>query len=193
MHTFHPDWPNCAFIGWARPTSGGIPACAEMTARYFALLLNGKRSLPADVPQRIEADKAFYKEALSDSPEIHSLILWKRYMDSYADLIGVRVRLWKYLLNPGLFLRLLYGTMLPVQYRLEGPHASPDTAKQTIMNLPLLNQLPFSLSDARNAIKAAILKKSNRYNESVFEVDFFPECQITEKDIEKYRFSASTR
>ncbi len=193
MHTFHADWPNCAFIGWARPTSGGIPACAEMTARYFALLLNGKRSLPADVPQRIEADKAFYKEALSDSPEIHSLILWKRYMDSYADLIGVRVRLWKYLLNPGLFLRLLYGTMLPVQYRLEGPHASPDTAKQTIMNLPLLNQLPFSLNDARNAIKAAILKKSNRYNESVFEVDFFPECQITEKDIEKYRFSASTR
>lgn len=192
LHTFHEDWPNCAFIGWARPTSGGIPACAEMASRYFALLLNGKRTLPTDIKDRIEADKAFYQEALRDSPDIKSLVLWKRYMDSYADLIGVRVRLWKYLLNPGLFLRLLYGIMLPVQYRLEGPHACPDIAKQTIMGLPLLNQLPFSLNDARNAIKAA-MKKSDQYDDSFFQVDFFPECQITEKDIEKYRFAANTK
>lgn len=29
-HSVHPDYDNLALIGWARPASGGIPACSEL-------------------------------------------------------------------------------------------------------------------------------------------------------------------
>ncbi|KAK7250242.1 N,N-dimethylaniline monooxygenase [Aureococcus anophagefferens] len=47
-HAIRLDAPNLAFIGWVRPTSGGVPACSEMIARYYAALVAGGAARPDD-------------------------------------------------------------------------------------------------------------------------------------------------
>lgn len=185
LNAFPLNWEHCAFIGWARPTSGGVPACAEMTARYFALLLSGKRKLPQDVQRRIEADKKFYLEALPDSAYINSLILWKRYMEHCAELIGCNVQIWRYIFQPKLFIKLLYGSMVPAQYRLSGLHSDPQTAKQIIKDLPLTNPLSHSLLLSQTVIKKSLNLPTP---DTFFLLDFFPEVSLTEADVQKYSF-----
>ena len=46
-HMFSPRWrERMAFIGFARPGFGAIPPISELQARYWALLVAGKRVLP---------------------------------------------------------------------------------------------------------------------------------------------------
>lgn len=190
MHAFHPDLPNCAFIGWARPITGGIPACAEMAARYFALLLSEKVTLPAHVDDLIEDDKAFYAVTVCDSPTLHTVVSWKRYMENFAQLIGCQVTLWKYLYHPTLFMKLMYGSLIPAQYRLEGPHASRALAKRTILSLPIT--IPFTLGI--NVTKLAIRSKLGVHqadtggNEAFIKYEYFPDCPITDEDVERFRY-----
>ena len=41
-HIFHPEIGHTlCFLGFARPTGGGVPATAELGARYFVALLKG--------------------------------------------------------------------------------------------------------------------------------------------------------
>lgn len=63
LHAFDPRFgASVAFVGFARPTSGAVPACSELVARYFALLCSGRRTLPANMEQLI--DQQFKHEVL---------------------------------------------------------------------------------------------------------------------------------
>jgi len=133
---FHPDiGESMAWIGFVRPSTGGIPACAEMAARYFALVLSGKRHLPRDFAQLTakddELDLRFYRL----SPDVKTLVGYKDWMDSMADLVGCQVSLWRYLLQPKLFVHLCIGSLLPAQYRLTGPGAMPETARAAVLSV----------------------------------------------------------
>jgi len=137
-HIFHPDiGESMAWIGFVRPSTGGIPACAEMAARYFALLLSGKRQMPKDFAQLTakdyELDSRFYRL----SPDVKTLVGYKDWMDSMADLVGCQVSLWMYLLRPKLFVHLCVGSLLPAQYRLAGPGAMPETARAAVLSVPV--------------------------------------------------------
>jgi len=144
-HMLHPDFgPRVAFIGWARPIQGGVPACSEMQSRYFALLCSGKRKLPN--PKRLNAlikkdrvreEKMFYVQA-----HIETLCLYTDYLDSVAKLVGCKPRLWSYFYNPFLLHRLLFGSAICQQYRLRGPHNNPIIAKRVIMKLPSVPMRP---------------------------------------------------
>lgn len=137
-HIFHPEiGSSMAWIGFVRPSTGGIPPCAEMAARYFALLVSGQRQLPRNIAdltlQDFDLDQRFYRL----SPDVKTLVGYKDWMDSMAELVGCEVRIWKYILEPKLFVRLCIGSLLPSQYRLDGDGSMPDLAKMTILSLPV--------------------------------------------------------
>ncbi len=190
MHAFHPDLPNCAFIGWARPITGGIPACSEMAARFFALLLNEKVKLPNNIADLIEADKAFYAVSVCDSPTLNTVVSWKRYMENFAQLIGCQVTLWKYLYHPILFLKLMYGSLIPAQYRLEGPHANHEFAKQTILRLPITTPFTLGINVSKFAIrsKLGLHKAAPGGNEKFIKYEYFPDCSLRDEDIDRFRY-----
>mmetsp|Transcript_109901 Transcript_109901/g.342597 ORF Transcript_109901/g.342597 Transcript_109901/m.342597 type:complete len:573 (-) Transcript_109901:154-1872(-) len=137
-HIIHPEIGHTmAWIGFVRPSTGGIPACAEMAARYFALLLVGKRQLPRGLAERtardFEDDSSFYRL----SPDVRTLVGYKDWMDSMAEHVGCGVRLHRYLLQPRLLVRLCLGSLLPSQYRLSGPGALPELAKAVVLSQPV--------------------------------------------------------
>lgn len=142
-HEFHSEigW-RVAFIGWARPTQGGVPAASEMQSRLFALLCSGKRSLPPmdELVPRIKADADYADKLMSGSPFIRTLVHYTQYMDSMAELIGCKPNLEDYLDEPEFLYKLLFGSNISACYRLRGPHADPEAAKTLIMSLPVASK-----------------------------------------------------
>jgi len=136
-HMFDPTLgESLAFIGFARPSSGGVPVACEIQARYFALMLSGTRKLPNNWVERIavEADmenKQFHLTTLK------TVVFYGEYMESLAHHVGCVPDLWSYLFtDPLLWMRLFYGPMLSCQYRLKGPHANPALTVKTLNSIP---------------------------------------------------------
>ncbi len=194
MNAIPPELPNCAFIGWCRPVTGGNPACSEITARYFALLLSGKRSLPADIYQRIEEDKAFYSRMLCRSPGYNSVVEFKHYMESFAELIGCLPDVRKYRFKPSVFAKLFAGSLVPYQYRLEGPHAMHDESiaviKSLDITLPTQHLVVGFIAGLLSKVNKKLpyhLRAPNRYTKRAAEF-FRPDVKLTLDDIKRYAF-----
>jgi dimethylaniline monooxygenase (N-oxide forming) len=139
-HEFHPEigW-RVAFIGWARPIHGGVPAASEMQSRLFALLCSSRKVLPAqdDLVETIQADAAREDDLTSGSPNLRTLVHYTQYLDEMADLIGCKPNLEEYLDDPEFLYRLLFGSNISACYRLTGPHSDPEGARAVIMSLPV--------------------------------------------------------
>lgn len=134
-HAFHPDYDGrLALIGFVRPFSGGIPICAEMQARYFALLCSGKLALPVDVRDRIREDKAWEEKWTELSARhfeaIPSQVL---FLDSIAKEIGCLPSCKELVEEPELLLKLWFHSFNQSCYRLTGPHNMGEDAKELIM------------------------------------------------------------
>jgi cation diffusion facilitator CzcD-associated flavoprotein CzcO len=152
-HMFHPALgPSVAFVGWARPAEGGVPACSEMQSRYFALLCSNKRTLPPPekleelIQQETTAEEATFAHALS----LNTLVPYMAYMDAMARLIGCKPNPLRLLTRPGLLYKYWCASCVNDQYRLQGPHADPETAERVIRGQPV----PF---DIRAVIALSIL------------------------------------
>ena len=140
-HAFHPDvGPRLALIGWARPFNGGVPACSEMISRYFALLCSGKRELPAraDMEQRIAEDLAHEEAAFAKTDYIRTLVDYTTFLDNVAELIDCAPELTDYLDDPPLLYKLVCGSCIGATYRLRGPGADPEMAREVILRLPVV-------------------------------------------------------
>lgn len=123
-HFLHPEHHGtAAFIGFVRPFSGGIPICAEMQARYFARVLNGKLTPPRNLDEVIGREKEWEEHFTALSPRhtesIPSQVL---YLDALAREIGCMVPMWKMLVSPKLFIQLWFGSFNQASYRIVGPH-----------------------------------------------------------------------
>jgi dimethylaniline monooxygenase (N-oxide forming) len=132
---FHPDYGGrLAIIGISRPYSGGIPICAEMQARYFALMCSGKAKLPADVKERIEKEKAWLETWTSLSPRhddaIPSQIM---FLDSIASEIGCLMPVSQLIFRPRLLVKHWFFSFNQACYRLTGPHSDPVAARREIL------------------------------------------------------------
>ncbi|OSC35698.1 flavin-containing monooxygenase [Mycobacterium decipiens] len=139
-HAFHPDHGGrLALIGFVRPFSGGIPICAEMQARYFALLCSDKLELPADIHARIREDKAWEEKWTELSPRhyeaVPSLLF---FLDSIAKEIGCLPTCKELVEEPELLVTLWFHSFNQLCYRLIGPHSMHDDARKSLMN----EQLP---------------------------------------------------
>ncbi|WP_394832279.1 NAD(P)-binding protein [Pendulispora rubella] len=139
-HMFHPDTGRrLAFIGWARPVQGGIPAAAEMQARLFARACSGKWDLPqgTELHDKIAADVARETALTNGIPYMRTLVRYTDYMDDVANLVGCNPKLEDFLDDPDLLYRLACGSNIAPCYRLVGPHADPEGARKVIMRVPV--------------------------------------------------------
>ncbi|MFF0816766.1 flavin-containing monooxygenase [Rhodococcus sp. NPDC003318] len=123
-HFIHPEHQGtAAFIGFVRPFSGGIPIVAEMQARYFARLINGKLRLPRNLDEVIGREKEWEEHFTELSPRhteaVPSQVI---YLDALAREIGCMVPMWRMMLNPKLFIQLWFGSFNQACYRIVGPH-----------------------------------------------------------------------
>lgn len=133
--------PSLAFIGFVRPQQGGIPVIAELQARYLAQLCSNKCELPSEEKQRqvIAEDAAHWRQEYRLTPEVPSLVNYCHYMDSLAKMAGCMPEippLWR---DPKLHLKMLHGPQFALQYRLAGPHATPELARKFLLGFPDLN------------------------------------------------------
>jgi cation diffusion facilitator CzcD-associated flavoprotein CzcO len=137
-HMFHPALgSSIAFVGWARPAEGGVPACAEMQSRYFALLCSGRRTLPdkEKLEKLIQRENTAEKAVFADAPSVNTLVPYMAYMDAMARLIGCKPNPLRLLAHPGLLYKYWCASLVNDQYRLQGPHADPESAEQVIRSL----------------------------------------------------------
>ena len=135
-HCFHPAiGKSLALIGYARPTQGMLPACAELQARYFALLCSNRRTLPQDLHDCTLRESQAEAEMLKGDQRIRTLVQYPYFSESMAELIGCKPRLRTQLRDPVLAYKLFFGSMLATRYRLDGPHADPTTAKHVLKRL----------------------------------------------------------
>lgn len=150
-HMLHPQLGHrLAFIGFVRPETGGVPVCAELQARYLALLCSSKRHLPdADaLAQLTEAEAQWENESYFVNPDATRMIRYRAYTYGLADLIGCRPRV--PFENPAMLMRYLFGMEAGNWFRLRGPGSQPAAAKAVIKHLgvyfPLLIRLGLTVT-----------------------------------------------
>ena len=143
-HMIHPDLgAGIVLIGWARPAVGGVPACAEMQSRYFALLCSGEKKLPEkeELMQLITRQANYENEVYYKNPNVRTLVHYSRYMSDFSKVIGCSPWRSSTLFNPLLAYRLWFGSQMPVIYRLHGPHSNFEQAKKTVFNVPVASNI----------------------------------------------------
>ena len=139
-HAFHIDLGRrVAFFGWARPRQGGVPVLSELLARYFALLRSGERRLPAksEMKRVIGEDCAREEEWFANSKSTRTLVHYTRYLDDLAELIGCLPNLENYLNDPELLTHLICSSNIGLSYRLQGPNAFPEIAREACVSAPI--------------------------------------------------------
>ncbi len=132
LQMFDPDvGDSLAYIGFARPQQGGIPAIAEMQARYFAQILSGNAELPSTSLQREVAEKheTHWRREYPITPDAEGLVNYVHYMDLLAGQIGCLPKRPSYISDFILRIKLDYNPIFSAQYRLNGPHSAPEETK----------------------------------------------------------------
>ena len=127
-HCFPPaTGKDLAFTGWARPHQGGIPQCAELLARYHAMLLSGEKELPADIAERTKQEADAETEFYFATPHLTSLVDWPSFSESVADLVGCTPKAPSLLLHPLRFFQFYFLPGWSCWFRQQGPGAKPET------------------------------------------------------------------
>ncbi|CAH1779067.1 unnamed protein product [Owenia fusiformis] len=133
------DSRSLFFIGIANVLGPNIPTF-ELQARIAARVISGKLELPSKaVMQRIlEEDRSRLRERFGNElVEYEKLEWYPPYIESLADILGVRPTPWRifllYFTDPKLAYELMFGRPLPVSYRLYGPHSNWDEARKGVM------------------------------------------------------------
>ena len=139
-HAFHPELGRrVAFFGFARPRQGGVPVLSELLARYFALLCSGERELPSkdEMERSITEDCAREEEWFANSKTTRTLVHYTRYADDLAERIGCLPRLEECLDDPELLTHLICSSNIGLSYRLHGPDAFPEAAREACVSAPI--------------------------------------------------------
>lgn len=163
-HMFHPALgPSVAFIGWARPREGGVPACSELQSRYFALLCSNKRTLPPSekLEELIQRENTAEDTTFAHAQSVQTLIPYMAYMDAMARLIGCKPNPLRLLTRPVLLYKYWCASLVNIQYRLQGPHADPESAERVIRSLAvpwdIKSLIGLSIMDAYAGLKGTVL------------------------------------
>jgi hypothetical protein len=119
-HTFHPDLPGLAFVGFYDQVGPLLPVL-ELQARWVAQAFSGS-SMPSR-PEMIEGlARCRARRRLPQSVPMHAMALL------FARRAGVEPDPARW---PGLERALLFGPLSPASFRLEGPDRLPDAARRT--------------------------------------------------------------
>jgi len=147
LNTFVPEvGESLGFIGFLRPAFGAIPPLAELQARWFVLLQSGALQLPS---------REAMEETVAQWDTVHSklfrpvhdrlghLVDHTVFCDELAAQIGCKPGRQDLLRENFAFrLRFHAGPFVAAQYRLVGPRAKPELARQVISALPIAHPWP---------------------------------------------------
>jgi dimethylaniline monooxygenase (N-oxide forming) len=144
--SFHPDYgAGLAWVGFVRPGIGSIPPCAEMQARYVALVVGGERELPpadamrADIEREARLDLEQFPD---DAPRLGALTDYMRFLNGLGRLIGCNPPLAQlFCTKPTLWAKVMFGPIAGAQFRLVGPGATPASAETALRELPTMPRL----------------------------------------------------
>ena len=147
LHLINPSLgPSFGFIGFVRPAYGAIPPLAELQARYFALLQSGKAKLPPDdqIERSIEAQQAFRRHHFrAVQGRLPHLVDFTSFADEVASWVGCKPTVDAVRAEGlGFRIRFFASAFVAAQYRLVGPHAKPDLAREVIGGLPISHPAP---------------------------------------------------
>ena len=146
LHTFNPEiGASLAFIGFLRPAFGAIPPLAELQARWFALLQSGRVALPSMEAMRESIAYWTRYRAHVFHPvkeRLDYLVDYTPFCDTLAAQVGCKPR-WDDVRRESRRFRrkFIAGPFVAAHYRLVGPHAKPELAREVIKQLPIVHPL----------------------------------------------------
>jgi dimethylaniline monooxygenase (N-oxide forming) len=147
LNTFNPQaGPSLAFIGFLRPAFGAIPPLAELQARWFALIQSGRVALPSEAEMRSSiAHWTNYRAHVFRAirGRLDHLVDYTVFCDELASRIGCKPT-WRDLRKEDRRFRrrFIAAPFVAAQYRLVGPHARPEVAREVIGNLRIGHPWP---------------------------------------------------
>jgi len=128
------DHNTLGIIGTFQPV-GSIMPIAEMQARVFFNVLDGKTKLPneqqmlEDIRQKREANSKRYVKSLRHTIQVD----YVEFMDELGDMIGCTAYpsrvLWK---SPRLAWKMIFDQVTSYQYRIFGPYPWADAVKAAL-------------------------------------------------------------
>jgi len=133
-----PGEEDIFLLGFCRPQQINLITCCEMQARALALIVSEKKAKPPIEQQKKEI--MMFKEHMSSSFErgCSALVDFTVFTDGLAEFIGCQINLTKIMLtDPKLWWYLVYSAICPLKFRLVGPGAKPELARQKICETPL--------------------------------------------------------
>lgn len=129
--TLPPHHPNVAIIGYARGQIGAITVSSEMQARWWALLVSGKRSLPS-----VEEMAKFTETMRHNGRRFHQT---NRTTGTFAyslarNEIGCEPDMFKlFFTDLRLWHAVLLGPICSAHFRLRGHGAKPERAREQLL------------------------------------------------------------
>ena len=131
--TIPPDHPNVAFVGFARGQIGAITLSTELQARWWALLVSGKRQLPSPARMRAHADRLRhhgrrFHQATRTTPTFAYSVA-RQEIGCEPDLFEL------FRTDRKLWHAVLLGPVCAAHFRLRGPHANREAAR-TQLTMP---------------------------------------------------------
>eukprot|EP00092_Neocalanus_flemingeri_P012751 GFUD01013740.1.p1 GENE.GFUD01013740.1~~GFUD01013740.1.p1 ORF type:complete len:660 (-),score=204.50 GFUD01013740.1:210-2189(-) len=160
--TFHPKFgTGIAFVGFARPNVGSIPPIAELQARFTALALAERVSLPlSDEMESVMKIDREYEEWLFpwDYERVQSLCSYMETLMDWSRLLGCDIDLARLVRNPSIAGRVIFGPLIPAQFRLFGPGSDFDGSMEA---LTLADSIPFVQKQFLFSLMLAIGTLSN--------------------------------
>ncbi|MEM7341783.1 MAG: FAD-dependent oxidoreductase [Actinomycetota bacterium] len=125
--TIPPHHPNVAMVGFARGQIGAITLSTELQARWWALVVSGKRSLPtaevmaASSAQMRRRGRNFHQPTRTTPCFAYSVA--RQEIGCEPDLFRL------FLTDRALWLAVFLGPVCAANFRLRGPRAKPDEAR----------------------------------------------------------------
>jgi dimethylaniline monooxygenase (N-oxide forming) len=151
LHSFNAEvGASLGFIGFLRPAFGAIPPLAELQARWFALLQSGRLALPSAESMRESIAYWTRYRAHVFHPvkeRLDYLVDHTPFCDALAAQVGCKPS-WDDVRRESRRFRskFIAAPFVSAQYRLVGPHAKPELARQVIERLPIVHPLPDRLN-----------------------------------------------
>ncbi|RDJ20375.1 dimethylaniline monooxygenase [Bosea caraganae] len=115
-HSFHPDLPGLAFLGFYNLVGPKLPVL-ELQARWIAQVLSGDQAWPLQEEMEAGLSEARARRLAGEQPVMHALAL------AFSRLAGVDPDPSRW---PDLEDFLLHGPLSPSGFRLQGPDCCPD-------------------------------------------------------------------
>lgn len=144
---FHPRylWNNMVstdekglfLIGFCRPHQINLITCCEMQARVMAQIVSGNKSFPSDEEMKADIYKTVEHMAHTFDRGYKALVDFIPFNDKMAKFIGCEPNFVKYFFTDFMmWVHMVFGPFQPSQYRLVGPGANYEQAREAIFKTP---------------------------------------------------------